>query len=296
MYNQHESNVIRTFWHGSDLSVYEELSLSSFVRLGHQVQVFSYHPLRAIAGVERLDAATILPEAEVFTYQTGPGKGSFAAFSNWFRYKMLHQLGGTWIDADVLCLKPFFTLPSPCVGWQDSSLCNSAVMRFPPGHPLTKQMYDRARELGQDVVWGQTGPRLLTEIVLDNRDQVSILPRQAFYPIAWRDAWRTLSSREARRCERAGATSYCVHWWNEMMRRIGVGRDKLPPEGSYIHRNACVVLGRQAWKTWQEEELDARVADYLRSRPPPPPSPSVISRLGSRLRKAAASLSGFIHT
>jgi len=283
-----DPNVVRTFWHGSDLSAYEELALASFVKLGHTVQIFAYQRLRAIEGVEQVDAASILPETEVFSYRDGPGKGSFSAFSNLFRYKLLHEIGGIWADADILCLKPFTALPLPCVGWQGEKQLNSAIMRFPPGHPITIELYERAREMGRDIHWGQTGPRLLSEVVLRNRGKITIMPQKAFYPISWRDAWKLLSGPEDKRCETAVGRSYCVHWWNEILRRIGLPKDKLPPAGSYLHRHACRILGENRWQAWPAKEVETRIADYLASRPTPPAAESLVQRLKNRLKKAAA--------
>jgi len=261
-----ESNVIRTFWHGPDLSVYEELALASFVKLGHRVQLFSYRELRPIPGVERVDAACILPEAEVFSYQEGPGRGSFAAFANWFRYKMLSELGGTWIDTDVLCLKPLSALPSPCVGWPDGATINSAIMRFPPGHFVTKELYDRAKKLGRSIQWGQAGPDLLTEVVWPYRDEVAIMPREAFYPLHWTDAWKIISAKESENCEALTSGSYCVHWWNEILRQLGLGKDTMPPVGSYLYRRACKILGENGFEAWPADEIQTRITEYLASR------------------------------
>ena len=260
-------NVVRTFWHGSELSVYEELSLASFVKLGHRVQIFSYHKLRTIDGVECVDAASILPETAVFSYRKGEGKGSFAAFSNLFRYKLLYELGGTWVDADIFCFKPISELPSACVGWQDDSFVNNAVMRFPAGHPITKELYDHARAAGRNIKWGQAGPRLLTEIALRNRDQIVIMPRETFYPVFWREAWKTISPKEYEHCAAASAGSYCLHWWNECLRRIGIPKDKLPPPGSYLYRRACEVLGGRGLHTLAEDDVEGWIADSLAPLP-----------------------------
>jgi len=262
-----ENKVVRTFWHGSDLGIYEELALASFVKHGHTVQIFSYHNLRAIAGVELVHAGAILPEAEVNLYKHGPG--GIASFSDVFRYKLLHELGGTWVDADVLCLKPFWTLPLACVAWQDDALINNAIMRFPPGHSLAAEMYERAKRMGHNTGWGQTGPCLLTEVVQQNGRQVAIMPRETFYPIRWPEAWRLISAKEGKECEAAAAKSYGVHWWNEVLRRIGLPKNKLPPVGSYIHRRACEILGENRLQTWSADEVEAWIANYVNPQRPP---------------------------
>ena len=53
-------------------------------------------------------------------------KGSFAAFSNLFRFKMLAERGGIICQRpDMLCLKPFHELPEAWAG---------QVCKFTPGY------------------------------------------------------------------------------------------------------------------------------------------------------------------
>ena len=159
------TDVVRMFWYGSTLSPYERLSIASFLKHGHHVEVFSYSELNLPEGAVRVDAATVLPESEVFAYRRGAGKGSVSAFSNMFRYKMLHELGGLWADCDVLCLRPMHSLPAACVAWEDGATVATGVMRFPPGHALPGELYRQAVALGKDIVWGQIGPQLLTRLL-----------------------------------------------------------------------------------------------------------------------------------
>ena len=44
-------NIVRTLWHGSALSIYEELSLRSFVKCGHEVEVYAYETIDVPQGV-----------------------------------------------------------------------------------------------------------------------------------------------------------------------------------------------------------------------------------------------------
>jgi len=261
-----ESDVIRTFWHGSDLGIYEELALASFVRLGHTVELFSYHPLRTIPGVQHVDATAILPESEVFSYQTGPGKGSFAAFSNLFRYKLLYERGGTWVDLDVLCLKHVSNWPSPCAGWEDETLVNSAILRFPPKHSMTEELYHRARQLGRNISWGEAGPRLMTEIALRSREEIALVPREIFFPIHWTDAWKLVSAKELPQCLAATTQSFCVHWWHEMLRHRDIRENILPPRGSYLEQRAREILGEEYLKQWPTEMWKSRLRRHVSPR------------------------------
>src|SRR5690606_25820212 len=61
------TNIVRTLWHG-EVSVYEELSLLSFLQHGHTVELYSYEPIAVPEGVKLCDAREILPEDQIFMY------------------------------------------------------------------------------------------------------------------------------------------------------------------------------------------------------------------------------------
>jgi hypothetical protein len=56
----------------------------------------------------------------VFFYgdRAGIGRGSVSAFSNLFRYYLLHQMGGWWVDADVVCLSECVPATPIFMGWE----------------------------------------------------------------------------------------------------------------------------------------------------------------------------------
>jgi hypothetical protein len=54
-------------------------------------------------GVNKINASTIIPQDKVFTYH-----GQYAAFSDYFRYRMIQLTGNMWVDADTLCLTDKF--------------------------------------------------------------------------------------------------------------------------------------------------------------------------------------------
>lgn len=254
------------FWHGSMLSAYEILSITSFLKQGHRVEVFSYAELNLPAGAVLVDAESVLPASEIFMYQSGAGKGSVAAYADIFRYKLLYERGGIWSDSDVLCLRPLNSLPPVCVGREDDKTVSIGIMRFPPKHPLIGELYEQAVSLGKNIGWAQAGPHLITKLI-PNYPDVAILPSPVFYPVHWRDAWRLVTAEEYGYCADAASESYAVHWWNEIFRRIGIPKDKLPPTGSYLERCAASVLDgeRDSWSdtavaNWVENFLSAGLA------------------------------------
>ena len=83
----------------------ERLSLRSFVSNGHPVHLYTDGDVTNIpSGVVIMDGREILPAHRVFRYSMG---GSYAGFSNIFRYKFLLERGNFWCDLDVVCLCRF---------------------------------------------------------------------------------------------------------------------------------------------------------------------------------------------
>ena len=83
----------------------EQLSIASFLQNGHEYHLYVYDavqnvPTRAVIK----DANEILPASRIFQYKH---QASYAGFANFFRYKLLLERGGWWVDTDVICLKPF---------------------------------------------------------------------------------------------------------------------------------------------------------------------------------------------
>jgi len=124
----------RTFFQGPALGVTERACLASFIAHGHALTLYSYEPVEVPAGVARADASAIIPKAEHDAFfAIAPDRVS--QFSNGFRFRMLQE-GGWWVDTDVLCLSAAVPTDELVLGWENESTIGSAVMRFPPRHPV----------------------------------------------------------------------------------------------------------------------------------------------------------------
>src|SRR4029078_8374501 len=97
--------VIQGLWIGDVLSRMERLSIASFLAQGHQFDLFTYGPVRNVPkGTRVRDPAEIMSRDRVFQYRD---HASYAGFANFFRYKLLLDRGGWWVDLDSVCLRPF---------------------------------------------------------------------------------------------------------------------------------------------------------------------------------------------
>ena len=100
------SKIIQSLWIGNELSNIEKLCINSYIKNGHTFHLYTYDEIKNVPKECVIkDAQEILPKDDIFAYNSGLGKGSFSAFSNYFRYKLLELKGNWWTDTDIVCLK-----------------------------------------------------------------------------------------------------------------------------------------------------------------------------------------------
>jgi len=220
---------IHMLWIDGELSTLERLSIVSYLRNGHPVRLYTYRPPDNVpGGTSVLDAREVLPESALFRTTSAAGYGSWAPFSNVFRYKMLYERGGIWSDADVVCLKPltfsenmpyFFSTerlhPStPGVGASRATV-NCTVIKAPQGSAVMKDALEKARSIDVNAAeWAATGGQVLGELVVLHGLNEATLQPSVFCPV---DFWSFAELITG--IVTLPANCYAVHFWNEMWRR-----------------------------------------------------------------------------
>ena len=218
-----------------------------------------------------MDANKIIPEKDIFTthgYSTNDG--SYAAFSDWFRWRLLYEKGNFWVDMDVICLRPFAFSEDLAYGFQDKTsenltlVCN-AVIKFPPQHELCKLLmsicrhpnkllpYDSTKHIILKIIrkiiakitmrderkfyigWGEAGgpagfTRALQHFKLIDRAK----PPADFYPVHWNDWLSVYDGTLAQDTELLLRNAYAIHLWNEMGRRHKFDKNASFPKNSLI--------------------------------------------------------------
>jgi mannosyltransferase OCH1-like enzyme len=204
------NRTIQGLWIGSELSVMERLSIISFLQNGHEYHLYVYDELPNVpAGTVVKDANAILPASRIFKYKHRP---SYAGFANHFRYRLLVQLGGWWADTDVVCLRPF-DFPDEYVFASELAyekiLVNNGILKVPAASEV---MDDAVRVCEtkdpQQLVWGETGPRLLTELIVKYGLSPYQKPYSVFCPIT---DWHKLIEPYV---AAVPPDAYAIHLWN----------------------------------------------------------------------------------
>jgi mannosyltransferase OCH1-like enzyme len=208
-----ESNrIIQGLWIGSGLSVMERLSIISFLRNGHEYHLYTYNDLPHVPdGVVIKDANRVLPASAIFQYKDRP---SYAGFANYFRYQLLLERGGWWADTDVVCLRPFDFAPEYVFASEAAGgriVVNNGVIKAPAESEIMACAVGVCQTKRPDqLVWGETGPKLLTELVRKYRLDEYQQPYEVFCPIE--DWHKVLEPYVAAIPE----TAYAIHLWNSM--------------------------------------------------------------------------------
>ena len=263
-----------TFWHGP-LNPMVEACLASFPAQGARLAVYGYErPAHRPAGVEWLDARQICPDISLLGRFLVDGKPSIAAFSDYFRYRLLARGAGCWVDTDILCLgAPGFGDASVVWGRQPEAhgkaLINNAVLKLPPDHPVLLEMRARAEAaIDQDLSWGAIGPFLLTEVAEAHGVYATSRPPRDFYPIDPDDFGDPLLPGRRALVEAAVAGARFLHLWSELLRRCGYDAQVCPPAGSYLHE-AFAGLGVTARfsRIYEEREVEDMLRAWKAGRP-----------------------------
>jgi hypothetical protein len=227
------NDIIQSLWIG-ELTCIQKLSIASFLAHGHEFHLYTYKALAGVPfGCKVMDANAIIPEENIFTYKEtyGAQNASVSMFSNLFRYKLLLERGGWWVDTDTVCLKPFRFKGDFIAAREDKEKIAAGIMKAKANHPLIRLLYDKAREYERDAPWGTTGPNLLTKVLKQNKFRFwynsNILAPKHFYPIHW-DQWHKLLEDTPIPKE-----SSAVHFWFEMWRRARIDPDQIPPKSLY---------------------------------------------------------------
>ncbi|MBW7974688.1 glycosyltransferase [Bradyrhizobium sp. BR 10289] len=191
---------IHCFWSDALPSAMSHLALRSMIRQGHPVTLYTYDDVATMqalvpAGVVVTDAESVVPRS---TYHQAMIHSEIRYFSDIFRYAVLHEFGGWWLDTDIVLVKPLdfaseHVFSTQWSGVENGHVCVGGAMRAPKGSPHMANLHALALQrfsLDRRVEYGAVGPLLLSEYLLLSNDeelQSCVLPPTAFNAIDWHE-------------------------------------------------------------------------------------------------------------
>lgn len=228
--------TLATSWHGAPLAPLDQACLLSFVRHGFEVHVYSYDDIGDIhPDLHRRNAAEIVDQSYTKRFRIA-GQPSLSHFSDIFRYQLFRLTDHTWIDTDLFCLRTF---DIPTTGHfltrETPTSLNGAISRLDRSDPMLDRIIADVEALAdQDLLWGATGPHLITK-TLGNIALRSARPPNEFYPFHWDQWYLPFLRHEQDRCVLETSDTFAVHLWNNILVKSGYWKDLAPPSGSFLH-------------------------------------------------------------
>lgn len=152
------------------------------------------------------DAETIAPR----------GNGALQFRADILRYEILWRLGGVYVDCDFECQRPIDDLIRDAqvfAAWEETDhWINNAIMGAVPHHPMLEALVNGLPESVRELAPGMrpnafSGPQYLTGVAGAFKHDLTILPKDMFYPYLWNEL------------ERGGEDfphAYAIHHWNNM--------------------------------------------------------------------------------
>ncbi len=248
-----------SLWIGGNLSWLEQLCIKSFLDHGHEFTLYTYEGVtNAPEGTRVADANAVFPADTFITHRRS---GSPAVHADAFRYRMVAETGLTWVDVDVLCMRPWSITSGHVFGWEKPGklVCN-AVIGLPAGSAALRRLNDfcrdeypvppwaQAQERARleaakaagdplhvsDLEWGVWGPAAVTHFLRETGEIAHALPQSAFYPIPFKDR-RDMLDPAIDITPRLGEDCYGVHLWNRRLRRrLVTHHGGIPEPGSFV--------------------------------------------------------------
>lgn len=234
---------VSSLWLGGPLGYVQKLCLTSFVYYKHDITLYVYDmDLEVPEGVKKADASTIVGNDDIFVYHN-----QYAAFSDYFRYKMIQATGDMWVDADTLCLSYDFFEDSEFVFIKESAyLTAGGILKLPKDHEITKELNARTelalpgiKTLQDKEKWAAIGPLLLTELVNKFKLGKFAQPAQNVNVLDhWskgKDFWDPAQTRKILRICRSAKSGTM---FTGTLRATGFDTEQAPPVGSAIEHFA----------------------------------------------------------
>ncbi|MHC5226443.1 glycosyltransferase family 32 protein [Ignatzschineria sp. LJL83] len=239
--------IICAVWIGSELGAIARCCLRSFVMRGHTVHLYAYGKVVDLPeGVVLQDANKVVLKEKIIKHRQS---GSYALFSDLFRYKLLQKIKTNivYVDCDVYCLKPLkMTESGYALAYEDDNYINGAVLALPSDSNLLHSLLEAAenplfippwfsrkekrrlrikkrfgfgRKL-EDMPWGVIGPRAITHYVKNLGIEKYIQPADIYYPVHYTKVKGYLLDPDLQVEDVITNRTQCFHLYNEMLRKV----------------------------------------------------------------------------
>ncbi|MEO1140184.1 MAG: hypothetical protein AAFW87_12080 [Pseudomonadota bacterium] len=285
---------IGMLWVEGPLSYVEVLCAQSFLDAGHHVKLYHYKDVQKVPdGVELIHGDSVL---KIDRFIQHGRTGSFALFSDVFRYHLLQQNDRMiWADLDAYCVKPFETQTGHFFGWESDTHINGGVLGLPPDSDALGQLLEMSEdEFGipewypdreknrlqklkddgkpvhvSDMKWGIWGPQAVTHYLHKTGEAKHALPISGLYPVGFRERRLLMRTRAKDKIDAMlNDDTYSVHFYGRRVREFLSDIGGMPEPDSWMdtilkkHKIDCEaapVLSREEKEALKAAEAAGKV-------------------------------------
>jgi len=231
------NSSVQSLWISEQMPQLQRWCVESFLKKDTEYYLYTYREVKGLPdGVILMDANSIIPQELIFLDKYN----SYATFADWFRVKLLHSIGGWWVDADVVCLKEFVSAEDYVFAteWsRDSPVICNCVMKAPKNSPMLKEVLRvvedslAAKEL-EALSWREIGAIPLVDGIMDFSLLEYAVSPEVFCPIGYEDYDLIAGNGNIL----VPAETYGVHLWNQMWVWNNMDQPCLLDGGSFLKR------------------------------------------------------------
>ncbi len=261
-----DSYTVNALWIGKTLSKLELLTIRSFLSFGHRFRLWTYDDIETALpeGVLLADANEIIAKEKVFFYRNknrfGHGKGSYAGFSDLFRYKLIYDKGGWWADMDITCLRPLYTDKAFFFRSHHNLAVVGNLMKCPKGSDLMRRCYEDAMATINEHNTDWHAP-----IEILNRHIKELgLEEYIVSNVSNPDQWEEVTSRLIWGDAVPSPEWAVIHWQNEEWRAKRVNKQHFPHHSHLAKLMQQHGLMEKPASVWAETLNEIRHHRYLR--------------------------------
>lgn len=235
------NRIIQALWVKGQLKRIQKLCINSFLANGHEFHLYTYNKkINVPDGTVIKDAGTIVPQKDIFI----DSHGSLASFADWFRYNLLFEKGGWWVDMDMVCLKPFDFASEYVFSSEhgkNGQITNIGAIKVPSNAEVMQYCLQEAQKVLQNdlpnlpnIKWGTLGLKILNSYLQGHQKHMPFvqlphvfcpIPPQLFY-LLFTDIMISFTEN-----------THGVHLWNEMLRLQNLDSLKKFHPNSFVERS-----------------------------------------------------------
>jgi len=259
-------NEVFSLWIGPSLSLLEQMCINSFLEKGTAFILYVYDDLNDIPlGTTIKDGNTVIPFSKYKEYDNP------SYFSNLFRYKRLYELGGIWVDMDLVCLQPIKQL------FISSEFIFSSELKNNEYHtnagiigclPKTTLMFDCINEVKHikkttnNIRHGQLGPKVLKKYVSKHELNHYVYPHYVFCPYGFREVDKIFLKKFT---QDDLEDTICIHLWNNVLIRENINKNN-PNEKTLYNELVLKYIPKETFKYFYKKQNEAPLLSLKNSK------------------------------